>query len=590
MYSISTAETDYNEEELVSIDVEALDHRGARWIGLRFAYDEQIIDHIKRIPGRRYSRTHRCWYIPYDRVSWTRFLALNLPINIKDANGTRLTESMSDSTIISLAGSRPKESTPSVCEKDRGNRTADIRSKKMGLTSIITQGGYFVISIRYNEDEVQFLKSLKGTYWHPDARRWMCRTTSVNLSKLQDRYQYWGEEQYEQLSDIILLSHRSSVAHLHIHDADQNLYSIKVRNSDRGVKIIQRYSHRAYDSIHKRWFLSSERCDIALLISELREAGIEVHDHRTLPQHADIAYTRDWSKKTQYLMEKVPARYKDILAAYIGQLVQERKSWNTIKAYFSAFLRYVLYHRSQHVDDLGSDEIRAYLGQIANSMVSYSEINRHQSAIRYYYIRLTDKELLFDKIPRPQKAHKLPKVMSKAQVSSLLSSTSNIKHLTMLYLAYGAGLRSGEIISLRKEDIDWERDQIWVRKGKGNKDRVVTMAASIRGILKVYLAEYRPSSIWIFEGSRQGKPYSATSLSKVFKRALMRAGIPWDYVLHSLRHSYATHLLDAGTDVRLIKELLGHKDIKTTLIYTHISDQTLSRIVSPIDTIALPKR
>lgn len=152
----------------------------------------------------------------------------------------------------------------------------------------------------------------------------------------------------------------------------------------------------------------------------------------------------------------------------------------------------------------------------------------------------------------------------------------------MLYLAYGSGLRSGEILKLKVHDIDWERNQIWIRSGKGNKDRVVMMAESTRRILIEYGKKYQPK-YWLFEGKKHGSPYSAASLTQIFKRAKQNAGIIPRYTLHSLRHSFATHLLDSGTDIRLIQELLGHSDIKTTLIYTHVSNKTLANIVSPLD-------
>jgi site-specific recombinase XerD len=130
---------------------------------------------------------------------------------------------------------------------------------------------------------------------------------------------------------------------------------------------------------------------------------------------------------------------------------------------------------------------------------------------------------------------------------------------------------------------------VWVRRGKGNKDRVVMLGDAVARILTAYISEYDPRGSWLFEGQRAGRPYSSKRLATLFQRALQKAGITQRYTLHSLRHSFATHLMDAGTDVRLIKELLGHKDIKTTLIYTHVSNKTLKDIISPIDQLDLKK-
>ena len=517
------------------------------------------------------------------------FLQLGLPIDIVDAHGTRQTEATSDNAII-YPIERPAQDSPlSECEKVSGNRTSDIRSSCEDLTSIICQGGHFFITIKYNRHEINFLKKLTGSYWHVGQSKWICKTTIGNHQKLQERYEYWSKEQYQEIEKVLKMQYKTAMARIDVYDSDESLYSIRIKHAAKAVPLIKAHSCRGYETDEGQWIVSAATCDIQQLIDQLSDLDVYVQDYRLLVKHADVAYTRDWSMRSKYLLDKVPHNQKEVVTAYVHQLIQERKSWNTIKQYFGSFLKFVLYHDPQSVEDLTPDDIRAYIAHIANGIASHSEINRYQSAIRYYYNRLSDLDISFDKIPRPKVAKSLPKIMSKGEVSRMLSSLTNVKHLTMLYLAYGAGLRSGEIITLQLKDIDWERDQIWIRRGKGNKDRVVTMAQSIKGILRVYLSKYKLKGSWLFEGSKAGKPYSSASLSKVFKRALCMSGISTHFVLHSLRHSYATHLLDAGTDVRLIKELLGHKDIKTTLIYTHISNQTLRKIISPIDTLEIAK-
>lgn len=572
-----------------TITVKPLEHRGQRHIGLFFEYNSAFIEQIKSIPQRKYSVTHRCWYIPYDKLSWHLFLQLGLPIDIVDAHGTRQTEATSDNAIIYPDESISKDSPLSECEKVSGNHTSDIRSSNEDLTSIICQGGQFLITIKYNRDEINFLKKLTASYWHAGESKWVCKSTIGNHKKLQERYKYWSKLQYTQLEKVLKVQYKSAMARIDVYDSDKSLYSIRIKNADKAISLIKSKSSRDYKTDDGQWIISSATCDIDKLIKELSDMNVHVQDYRLLVKHADVAYSRDWSVRSKYLLDKVPIQQKEVLTVYVHQLIQERKSWNTIKQYFGSFLKFVLHHDPRSVTDLGQDDIRAYISHIANGVASHSEINRHQSAIRFYYNRLSDLDISFDKIPRPKVAKSLPKILSKGEVSLMLSSLTNVKHLAMLYLAYGAGLRSGEITTLQLRDIDWERNQIWVRRGKGNKDRVVTMAKSIKGILRVYLSKYKLQGSYLFEGSKPGKPYSSSSLSQIFKRALHLSGIPTNYVLHSLRHSYATHLLDAGTDVRLIKELLGHKDIKTTLIYTHISDQTLNSIVSPLDTLELNK-
>jgi site-specific recombinase XerD len=156
----------------------------------------------------------------------------------------------------------------------------------------------------------------------------------------------------------------------------------------------------------------------------------------------------------------------------------------------------------------------------------------------------------------------------------------------MIYLAYANGMRNAEIVQLRKHDIRFDRDEIRVHKGKGGKDRMLPMSDTIKVLLAAYIREYKPN-FWLFEGQRKGFPYSGTSLDAIFRRAKNKAGLNKRYRLHDLRHSFATHLLEKGVDVRIIQELLGHKDIKTTLVYTHVSNQTKRNIISPIEDLDL---
>ncbi|MEM5808295.1 MAG: tyrosine-type recombinase/integrase, partial [Candidatus Aenigmatarchaeota archaeon] len=180
----------------------------------------------------------------------------------------------------------------------------------------------------------------------------------------------------------------------------------------------------------------------------------------------------------------------------------------------------------------------------------------------------------------------LPNVLAIEQVERLFLQLENLKHKTMLYLAYSAGLRVSEVVNLRVRDIHSERMVINIKGAKGKKDRTVALSQGILELLRKYYITYRPTD-WLFEGQYPGSPYSVRSLQQIFRRAKKAAGILQEVTFHSLRHSYATHLHEAGTDIKLIQELLGHNDIKTTLRYTHVSTRTLEKIKSPFDALNL---
>jgi site-specific recombinase XerD len=188
-------------------------------------------------------------------------------------------------------------------------------------------------------------------------------------------------------------------------------------------------------------------------------------------------------------------------------------------------------------------------------------------------------------LPRPKKPLLLPKVMGEKSIGRIIRETENIKHRCMLMLAYAAGLRVSEIVAVRLKDIDSDRMTIFISRAKGKKDRVVGLSAMLLQELRQYYIQYKPKA-YLFEGE-QGRMYSTRSVQKVFQSAKERAGIKVPGGIHTLRHSYATHLLESGTDIRFIQELLGHNSILTTRRYTHVSIQFTSKIRSPLDDLDL---
>jgi integrase/recombinase XerD len=187
-----------------------------------------------------------------------------------------------------------------------------------------------------------------------------------------------------------------------------------------------------------------------------------------------------------------------------------------------------------------------------------------------------------ESIHRPKREKVLPNVLSKEEVKLILESQHNIKHKAMLCLIYSCGLRRSELLHLKLDDINSKRNIVIIRQAKGKKDRIVPLSTKILEMLRVYFVAYRPKE-YLFEGQESGKPYDERSLQQVMKHALIKAGIKKPATLHWLRHSYATHLLEAGTDLRYIQELLGHKSSRTTEIYTHVSTREIQKIKSPFD-------
>jgi len=275
-------------------------------------------------------------------------------------------------------------------------------------------------------------------------------------------------------------------------------------------------------------------------------------------------------------------KIKTCPVAYMDKLVALKYSKNTITSYYRHFLKYVNHFKERDIDELGKDEIEAYMKEI-NKSDRYSGSYSHMAinAIKFYYEKVIERPIEKYKITRPVKEHRLPNVMSEEEVQRLVKVTQNIKHKCILLLIYSAGLRRSELVNLKISDIQKERKQIFIRGSKGKKDRYSILSDKIRGYLRKYYIEYKPVE-WLFEG-QYGARYSVGSIQKIFDKSKARAGIMRKVTPHSLRHSFASHLIERGVDIKIVQELLGHSSIITTQIYTHVVMCKLKNVKSPLD-------
>ncbi|MBN4051510.1 tyrosine-type recombinase/integrase, partial [bacterium AH-315-M05] len=230
------------------------------------------------------------------------------------------------------------------------------------------------------------------------------------------------------------------------------------------------------------------------------------------------------------------------------------------------------------------EQIRQYQDYIVNKRkVSASTHNQVINSIKFYFEHVLGHERKTYWIDRPKKEKKLPHIISEEDVVRLLAASVNLKHKCIIAMLYSTGLRRGELVGLRVGDIDVDRRQVFVRGGKGKKDRSTVLGDSMAIALQHYVKEYKPA-YWLFEGPGK-KRYSPESVRQIVKQARHKAGIVKPVTPHVLRHSFATHLMDHGTDSRFIQELLGHENLNTTAIYAHVSIQSLQKIKSPLDRI-----
>lgn len=265
----------------------------------------------------------------------------------------------------------------------------------------------------------------------------------------------------------------------------------------------------------------------------------------------------------------------------VAQMERANYSTSTINSYVYA-VQCLALHYGACPSTLSDEQIGEYLNSLWERKYSWSTINAYYSGIKWLYEQVLDRPWNQRLLPRPRREKRLPQILSQEEVKRLLEATKNLKHKTALMVMYSAGLRIGEVVRLRVGDIDSDRMLIRIEQAKGKKDRYTLLSPIALQMLRQYWKRYRPAK-WLFEGMDRSNHWSIRSLQQVFKRSAQKAGIRKSVSSHSLRHSFATHLLEQGVDTLTIKELLGHSQLQTTARYLHVQKSRLNSLENPLD-------
>jgi site-specific recombinase XerD len=269
---------------------------------------------------------------------------------------------------------------------------------------------------------------------------------------------------------------------------------------------------------------------------------------------------------------------------YLEKLIRKRYSPNTVKTYMSCMRSFIAEFHDTDLDSITLQQINDYILKLIQTKgISASQQNQRISAIKFYYEQVLGRKKQYYHLSRPRKEKRLPNVLTVKEVELLLKHCRNLKHKCILMTLYSGGLRRSEVINLKIMDIDSQRMLIKITDSKGGKDRYTLLSGKLLNLLRDYYRLYKPKD-WLFEGLGGGQ-YSATSIENIFRKALKEAKIKKHATPHTLRHSFATHLLEQGISILYIKELLGHSSTKTTEIYTHVSSSQLSKIQNPLDNL-----
>jgi integrase/recombinase XerD len=264
-------------------------------------------------------------------------------------------------------------------------------------------------------------------------------------------------------------------------------------------------------------------------------------------------------------------------------LCSKRYSENTVNTYSEALKSFLIFWREKTISEISNEDVIVHNNEhILKNNLSESYQNQIVNAVKLYFTTIRETKIEIAKIHRPKRSKQLPNVLSKDGVKLILNAHSNIKHKMKLSLIYSCGFGCGELLALRPVHVDSKRNIVLLKNSKGKKDRITSLFTKILEMLREYYVLFK-SRTYLFEGANPGEPYSEKSLQSVLKQVLKKVGITKPVSLHWLRHSFATYLLESGTDLSYIQELLGHQSSKTTEIYTHVSTKSIQQIKSPFD-------
>jgi integrase/recombinase XerD len=360
---------------------------------------------------------------------------------------------------------------------------------------------------------------------------------------------------------------------------DNNVVFIRFPKDEKLIEIVKSIDGARWSQTNRAWYVPKSKFRLATVYALFTGYWV---DYSAL----QLTKPKKVEQTTQKSITQVPppiVENRELIDEYKKWLTHKRYSENTIHRYTEMISIFAGHMGSTSLRMItNADVIEFVRGKLIAQGYSFTYQNQLVSALKLFFREIVNAPIDIEKLERPRREHKLPNVLSKDEIKAILQSPKNVKHKTMLSLIYACGLRRRELLWLKPNDVDSSRGLLTIRNSKGRKDRMVPISDRTIGMLKEYYKLYRPK-VWLFEGQEPGERYSEASLSKVLKVALEATKIHKPATLHWLRHSYATHLLEAGTDLRYIQELLGHKSSRTTEIYTHVSQSSLQKVKSPFD-------
>jgi integrase/recombinase XerD len=433
---------------------------------------------------------------------------------------------------------------------------------------------FLVLRFAYDLPLINRIRSLPGAFWDKSSKAWLLHDTTHSITllyEIEDTILIFTETATG-ISPDQRIKHPDSQNQFRVVRAADRQLRILFQYNDQIIKLIKTFPQAWYDAKNRWWTIPDSEKIRGELKRHVTGLGINYSEFDELAERRVIPKT---PKSLIPNYRSCPHEYRDMLQ-------RKRYSPATIKSYTALFEEFQNHFPHLSLQELGQEHIRQFIDYlVAERKVSKSYQNQSINAIKFWYEKVLRGPRQIYQVERPRKQTKLPVVLSEGEVASILRSSENLKHRAMLTLCYSAGLRVSELLALKPVDIDSQRMLIHIKSAKGDKDRYTLLSHKALDLLRNYFQIYKPAD-YLFEGVNGGM-YSSRSVQEVMKAACLKAGIHKQASVHTLRHSFATHLLEHGTDLRYIQELLGHSSPKTTQIYTHVTTKGMESIKSPLD-------
>lgn len=568
------------------VQLQKIFHKGQDQIGIYFGFDNELKNKVQSI-GALWSRTNKCWYLLYSKENYNLIKRTFEDVEIiKDINNLRQIEpAVIQQETVHIA-EVISEIQPNILAEHKGL----IPESAGKIVFLGTTGKYWILKVPYKEGITPKLMDIKGVYWNKSQKAFFV-LRHVNVKIKVEALLGIGEifpHEYFNLETVV--SNRNTFIELNEYATDKNWVILSCPPIPYLIEQVKRWKGSRYSKANEAYLLNATPAMLENLQKLAIELNISIHNN--LSEKYINKYKTINKKASQLqnlrenLLQQVPAIVQTYTLAMIDYLMAQNYSANTIRNYVKSFNLFLRINYYQNPDTLTEMQIVKHLAGMTEKGLSPSSLNMVINALLYYFRTVLKRNTFEIRIPRPIKEHHLPTVLTMEECFRIFSFVDNPKHRLLLLIGYGAGLRRSEIVTLKWEDILFEEHKIHVKQSKGKKDRIVMLPYSLVTSLKDYRKIY-PSDMWVFAGQYKGEALSARTVQQVMKNAVTKAGLEKKATVHTLRHSFATHLLESGTDIRYIQQLLGHSSLNTTMIYTHITPVAAKKIVSPLDNLPL---